>query len=300
MSYLTYEKYRDFYKQFGRTVDRVTKDVRFSDEKQLKIAYRDYERICKGNLIESMLHLSNPYYGWYCCECRVSVKQGHALCAECTLKMYEEKEKNMMYIGDFIDLYGFTSYFKGDEMPLKIKGIPLQIKRCPNPKCFNYFNLKIDSYCIKCCCCSTTISQVDCDILSIVESWNNLYRKGDKEMENYGKVQKTVEINDELTLTQKDIEKVGKSLIKFLIAKNKNYGNSALEPLRIFSKHINTSITNNEDIRALNQMLTRLDDKLSRIKNAKELRKNDVSDILGYLILVCVNLGWDNFDELVD
>ncbi len=107
-------------------------------------------------------------------------------------------------------------------------------------------------------------------------------------------------VKDELTKAQVNIKKVGESLIKFLIAKNKNYGNSALEPMEVFSKHIVTSSPLSDKGRAFNQMLTRLDDKLSRVDNAPCLRKNDVADILGYLILICVNCGWDSFDELID
>lgn len=71
--------------------------------------------------------------------------------------------------------------------------------------------------------------------------------------------------------------------------KNANYGNSALEPLRVFSK-----ATPEEGI------LVRLDDKLSRILNAGKLRKNDVSDLMGYLALLCVSRGWTNFEEFKD
>ena len=61
-----------------------------------------------------------------------------------------------------------------------------------------------------------------------------------------------------------------------LIEKNEKYGNSALEPIRIFSK-----------ASAEEQILVRIDDKLSRIKNASELEDEDViSDLIGYLVLL--------------
>ena len=44
----------------------------------------------------------------------------------------------------------------------------------------------------------------------------------------------------------------------------------------------------------------RLDDKLSRIKNSDEPMKNDVFDLIGYLILLCVKKGWTDFTELID
>jgi len=77
----------------------------------------------------------------------------------------------------------------------------------------------------------------------------------------------------------------------FLIEKNRRYGNSALAPVQIFSK--NTP----ED-----QILNRLDDKLSRIKNRgdTELKKNDVSDVFGYVALLMIKKQWTSFDELLD
>ena len=81
------------------------------------------------------------------------------------------------------------------------------------------------------------------------------------------------------------------NLANFVIEKNMRYGNSALSPLRIFckgEKPISDSI------------LERMDDKLSRIKNSDKLRKNDVVDLMGYLVLLCVKNGWTDFTDLVD
>jgi hypothetical protein len=78
------------------------------------------------------------------------------------------------------------------------------------------------------------------------------------------------------------------SLNHFLDVKNERYGDSALSPLHIFNKEGEMGIEQ------------RIDDKLSRIKNSKELRKNDVVDLAGYLILLCLRQGWENFDELLD
>ena len=98
------------------------------------------------------------------------------------------------------------------------------------------------------------------------------------------------EINNPLPKTTAiKIEDVLESLLNLLIAKNKNYGNSALEPLGIFNKSNST-----EGIKV------RLDDKLMRVKNCSELRKNDVADLLGYLTLLCISEDWLNFDELID
>ena len=37
--------------------------------------------------------------------------------------------------------------------------------------------------------------------------------------------------------------------------------------------------------------------KLARVKNSQVLSKNDVTDTIGYLILVCKEMGWETFDE---
>lgn len=76
------------------------------------------------------------------------------------------------------------------------------------------------------------------------------------------------------------------SIADLLKYKNAKYGNSVLDPLEIFKGKCKAG--------------DRIDDKLSRIKTSKELRKNDVSDLIGYLVLTCVENNWDNFDEFKD
>lgn len=79
------------------------------------------------------------------------------------------------------------------------------------------------------------------------------------------------------------------SLCNLLQYKNHLYGDSGLTPINVFSK-----------VNAETGLLQRLDDKIARVKNSPELRKNDVADIIGYLVLICVNKGWTNFDEFKD
>jgi hypothetical protein len=63
---------------------------------------------------------------------------------------------------------------------------------------------------------------------------------------------------------------------EMLIRKNISYGNSALEPIRIFSK-----ADSKEQIRV------RIDDKLNRIQNDQAFPgDNDIDDLIGYLILL--------------
>lgn len=88
---------------------------------------------------------------------------------------------------------------------------------------------------------------------------------------------------------EKLIETTFENFSRFLIEKNKRYGNSALNPPCIFS-----------NATANNQLCNRLDDKLSRIKHSEELRKNDVADVFGYIALLMIQKGWTSFDDLLD
>jgi len=79
---------------------------------------------------------------------------------------------------------------------------------------------------------------------------------------------------------KKEITETCDSIKQLLINKNRKYGNSVLEPIRIFS----TSNT-------VEQIKVRLDDKLSRIKSAQTDDTEDViDDLLGYLILLKIAL----------
>jgi hypothetical protein len=82
---------------------------------------------------------------------------------------------------------------------------------------------------------------------------------------------------------------------KFLNEKNRRYGNSVLKPLGVFTKHINLDRSN-----AFNGMLYRLDDKLARIKNAGHLRKNDLADIVGYILPLMMEMGYNDLEDLID
>ena len=91
------------------------------------------------------------------------------------------------------------------------------------------------------------------------------------------------------TKSDATIESVCDALKEFLLAKNKNYGNSATEPLNIFSNLSN-----------IERMKCRMDEKISRIKNSPCDRVNDYVDLLGYLVLVCKLNGWNSFMDMVD
>lgn len=89
--------------------------------------------------------------------------------------------------------------------------------------------------------------------------------------------------------TQEKINILFTNFKEFLKEKNRRYGDSALNPLNIFSKEP-----------ADNELCNRLDDKLSRIKVSKELRKNDVADVFGYIALLLISKGWTSFEDLLD
>ena len=97
------------------------------------------------------------------------------------------------------------------------------------------------------------------------------------------------EEEEELTESQLDIIRCMDSMKEFLLEKNRRYGDSALHPKRMFSK-----ATTDE------QILVRLDDKISRIQNSDDLRKNDIADMIGYLALLCVAKQWVDFKDLLD
>lgn len=92
-----------------------------------------------------------------------------------------------------------------------------------------------------------------------------------------------------ITTFEKNLNSILNSIGKFLKEKNKRYGNSALEPSNMFFKG-----NSEEGIRI------RIDDKLKRIKNSEVLRKNDIVDLIGYLIILCITKRWFTFEEFID
>ena len=72
------------------------------------------------------------------------------------------------------------------------------------------------------------------------------------------------------------VQQVLYPLEDLLIEKNESYGNSALEPINVFSK-----------ADAVEQLKVRIDDKLSRLYHGKDYGNEDtVTDLLGYLVLL--------------
>ena len=65
---------------------------------------------------------------------------------------------------------------------------------------------------------------------------------------------------------------------ELLIKKNAQYGNSALKPLRVFS-----------EASTREQLLVRIDDKLSRISTQTVDDEDTLMDLIGYLVLLKIN-----------
>ena len=85
-----------------------------------------------------------------------------------------------------------------------------------------------------------------------------------------------------MTETQQQIAAICDDIKELLLYKNKQYGDSALNPSRIFSK-----------ASAVEQILVRIDDKLNRIKKGAGLVGEDedvIQDLIGYLVLLKIGL----------
>ena len=78
-----------------------------------------------------------------------------------------------------------------------------------------------------------------------------------------------------MTDTQKEIVIVCDQIKDLLLEKNRKYGDSAINPIRIFSKANN-----------IEQIKVRIDDKLNRLKNIQlDENEDTITDLIGYLVL---------------
>lgn len=80
-----------------------------------------------------------------------------------------------------------------------------------------------------------------------------------------------------LANTQAAIGEECDAIKKLLLAKNLAYGNSAIDPVRIFSK-----------ASAEEQILVRLDDKVSRLVRGEAAGEDVLLDLVGYIVLLRV------------
>lgn len=99
---------------------------------------------------------------------------------------------------------------------------------------------------------------------------------------------KSIDNDAKMPESQEKIVRILEAIKQLLLVKNSRYGNSILDPVRVFSKKDKEE----SDIPA------RLDDKLSRVKNSDKIRINDVTDLIGYLVLLLIQLGCTETDIL--
>ena len=95
----------------------------------------------------------------------------------------------------------------------------------------------------------------------------------------FGKVAQRTESYDNAPLrgVALEIAETCDEIKQFIIDKNTQYGNSALDPVRIFSK-----------ADAQEQIRVRLDDKISRLVRGDDSLESDmdiIDDMIGYLVL---------------
>jgi len=85
--------------------------------------------------------------------------------------------------------------------------------------------------------------------------------------------------------TEEKIIKTCNEVQQLLLYKNKKYGDSAINPIRIVSQSSN-----------IEQILVRIDDKLNRISQGNNLIHDDedvIMDLIGYFILLKVAIDND-------
>lgn len=74
-----------------------------------------------------------------------------------------------------------------------------------------------------------------------------------------------------------DIRAEADAIVAMLIEKNRAYGDSALDPIRVMSR-----------APVVEQLLVRIDDKLSRLARGNAAGEDVESDLLGYLLILRV------------
>lgn len=87
--------------------------------------------------------------------------------------------------------------------------------------------------------------------------------------------------------TKDSIVEITEAIRDLLVEKNKNYGDIAISGVRKLSK-----ISNEKAILVL------IENKISRIENSTDLRKNDISDLIGYCVLLLSAIGTTRNDIL--
>ena len=87
--------------------------------------------------------------------------------------------------------------------------------------------------------------------------------------------------------TSEQITQVCEEVKNLLLDKNKKYGDSALNPVRVFSK-----------ASPVEQILVRIDDKISRLNRGaglREVQEDVIMDLIEYMILLKIAQSWETY-----
>ena len=98
---------------------------------------------------------------------------------------------------------------------------------------------------------------------------------------NWGAKAQEEQIKDEMTDSQRRIAGLGDEMKTMLLQKNRQYGDSVLNPTRFFSH------ADQEE-----QIKVRIDDKLNRLVQGNDSLESDddiIKDLIGYLTLLLVS-----------
>lgn len=124
------------------------------------------------------------------------------------------------------------------------------------------------------------------------DKWKRVLKRGKPEPEHNDSLLPQIEAQlyaqsmespwGDLPPTQQKIHEIMGAMTDLLLYKNQKYGDSAINPKKIFYKGDST-----------NSILIRLDDKIGRVmSNTEEKpRVNDVCDIIGYCTLLLISMG---------
>ena len=102
-------------------------------------------------------------------------------------------------------------------------------------------------------------------------------------------IEKCEELPCEISIAESKIVRVFGRMCNFLKGKNRSYGNSVLNPIRLFSR-----------ANDFEQLMVRIDDKISRLQRGNfeiEDRIELHKDLMGYHALALVKLGYGDEDE---
>ncbi len=91
----------------------------------------------------------------------------------------------------------------------------------------------------------------------------------------------------DLVDTSEQITQVCEEVKNLLLDKNKKYGDSALNPVRVFSK-----------ASPVEQILVRIDDKISRLNRGaglREVQEDVIMDLIEYMILLKIAQSWETY-----